>query len=185
MILYKNVDICDLKSILTKGILSIDEYGNDNWGEGKRSDNSTSVVYLFSPIGRQNSFPKSYGVALLEIECEAEIHEMSEQDFHREDYIEYVTKKVFPSEIKKVIIPEVFKPYVKIQKCINVTWCQIEANYYEEDEFDELKKYKCDECVFKIFAETAPLMTTESFNFFRGINKNNTMLDLYDIRYIY
>ena len=36
MILYKNVDICDLKSIMEKGILSLDACGNNNWDDGKR-----------------------------------------------------------------------------------------------------------------------------------------------------
>lgn len=50
MILYKNVDICDLKSIMEKGILSLDACGNNNWDDGKRGENSTSVVYLFQPL---------------------------------------------------------------------------------------------------------------------------------------
>lgn len=33
--LYKNVDICDLKSIMEKGILSMDELQNDNWEESR------------------------------------------------------------------------------------------------------------------------------------------------------
>lgn len=65
MVLYKNVDICDLESIVKNGILSMDECGNNNWGDGKRSDNDTSVVYLFKPIAEENVFP-SYGIALLE-----------------------------------------------------------------------------------------------------------------------
>ena len=44
MLLYKNVDICDLKSIMENGILSMDECGNDNWDEGKRAENDTSMV---------------------------------------------------------------------------------------------------------------------------------------------
>ena len=43
----------------------MDECGNDNWADGKRANNDTSVVYLFKPLGEVNSFPK-YGVALLE-----------------------------------------------------------------------------------------------------------------------
>lgn len=50
MILYKNVDICDLVSIMEKGILSLDACGNNNWDDGKRGENSTSVVYLFQPL---------------------------------------------------------------------------------------------------------------------------------------
>ena len=56
MILYKNVDIKDLESILTKGILSLNVSGNNNWDDGKRADNSCDVVY------HQREFPvKVYG----------------------------------------------------------------------------------------------------------------------------
>ena len=49
MILYKNVDLIDLISIMEKGILPLDECENNNWEDGKRADNRTDVVYLFSP----------------------------------------------------------------------------------------------------------------------------------------
>ena len=75
MILYKNVDICDLESIMEKGILSLDACGNNNWDDGKRGENSTSVVYLFQPLTKENSFPE-YGAALLEIDCSADRSEM-------------------------------------------------------------------------------------------------------------
>ena len=55
MLLYKNVDICDLDSIIKNGILNIDECGNNNWDEGKRAENDTSVVYLFNPISVLNN----------------------------------------------------------------------------------------------------------------------------------
>ena len=70
MLLYKNVDMCDIESIISKGILSMDECGNDNWSDGKRANNDTSVVYLFKPLGDVNSFP-NYSVALLEVDCDA------------------------------------------------------------------------------------------------------------------
>ena len=84
MLLYKNVDICDLKSIMENGILSMDECGNDNWDEGKRAENDTSVVYLFSPIGKHNSFP-NYGAALLEVQCEAKENKIGKTDTHVDD----------------------------------------------------------------------------------------------------
>lgn len=90
MRLFKNVDICDLGNILEKGLQSMDECGNDNWDDGRRGNNSTSVVYLFRPKGEINSFPYSYGVALVECDCDAQIHEMSERDVHRDDHVEYV-----------------------------------------------------------------------------------------------
>ena len=66
MILYKNVDLIDLISIMENGILSLDECKNNNWEEGKRADNRTDVVYLFSPAAPEvkNSFI-NYGLALL------------------------------------------------------------------------------------------------------------------------
>ena len=67
MMLYKNVDIKDLESILQKGILSLNKSGNNNWNEDKRANNSCDVVYLFKPLTEENSFCQ-YGAALLEID---------------------------------------------------------------------------------------------------------------------
>jgi hypothetical protein len=55
MILFKNVDICDLDSILRHDILSMDECGNDNWEDGDRANNPTDramsefclIMFLF------------------------------------------------------------------------------------------------------------------------------------------
>ena len=66
MVLYKNVDVIDLESILSKGILSLNKSGNNNWGDHKRANNSCDVVYLFKPLTDKNSFC-NYGTALLEI----------------------------------------------------------------------------------------------------------------------
>ena len=96
MILYKNVDICDLESIMEKGILSLDACGNNNWDDGKRGENSTSVVYLFQPLTKENSFPE-YGAALLEIDCSADRSEMPDFDVHKGKYEEYITEQVLPS----------------------------------------------------------------------------------------
>lgn len=183
MILYKNVDICDLKSILENGILSIDECNNNNWDEGKRANNDTSVVYLFSPIGKQNSFP-NYGAALLEVDCDCNAvkgNELLKNDRHRNDYKEYVTKKVLPSEIRRIIIPEVFKKYVKIPENTDVTWCGLRTTYYN----DKLEKCNCNNEILEQFAKTAPLMDSTDFNFFRGVTEKRTMIDLYNIEYIF
>ena len=180
MILYKNVDICDLESICKNGILSIDECGNNNWNDGKRDCNSTSVVYLFSPIKNQNSFP-NYGAALLEVDCTEVIeHKMSDMDMHKDDYIEYITNKVRPSQIKRILIPEVFKPYINIPKSITVCWCGIETDCWTESGHN-----KASNEILEKFARTAKLMKSDSFNFFRGTNDNNTMIDLDNIRYIF
>lgn len=179
MILYKNVDICDLESIMQNGILSMDECGNNNWEEGKRADNDTSVVYLFSPIGNNNSFP-SYGAALLEVECEAKENKISKTDIHIDDYIEYTTKRVEPLEIKRVIIPMIFKNYIEIPQNVEITWCELKAECYGDNGLEE-----CDNKILEQFAKTAPLIYSTEFNFFRGVTEKNTMIDLYNIEYIF
>lgn len=179
MILYKNVDICDLKSIMQDGILSMDECGNDNW-TGERAPNDTSVVYLFNPIKKQNSFPY-FGVALLEVETDAKENKMLGNDTHRNDYEEYIADKVSPEEIKRVIIPEVFKPYVDIPEGIPVCRCGLKADYYNEE--DDLKN--ADNYILEQFSKTAPLMDSTWYNFFVGKNEDGTALFLYNVQYIF
>lgn len=178
MLLYKNVDICDLESILKNGILSMDACGNNNWDEGKRSDNDTSVVYLFSPSGVLNSFPK-YGVALLECECDAAENAMSELDVHKNDYTEYITDKVEPSQIKRIIIPALFRSRITVPENADITWCGLEATVFDDGAFR-----KASASVLKQFAETAEL-SEACFNFFRGQNADRTIIDLEDVRYIF
>lgn len=43
IVLYKNIDINDLESILEKGILSANNSENYNWEDGNRADNSMDV----------------------------------------------------------------------------------------------------------------------------------------------
>ena len=186
MILYKNVDICDLESILNKGILSLRESGNDNWNSSNRADNSIDKVYLFSPIGSENSFP-NYGVALIEVDVnDAEEQFMSEHDAYFGRYKEYVCDKVLPEQIKAIYIPEIFKEKISISSSIfpYIMYVDIEATYYDEDDpLIDSKPKKCPEDVLKQFAETAPFMKADSFNFFRGITEKRHMIDLYDIVY--
>lgn len=125
MILYKNVDICDLGSIMEKGILSLDACGNNNWDDGKRGENSTSVVYLFHPLTKENSFPE-YGAALLEIDCSADRSEMPDFDVHKGKYEEYITEQVLPSQIRRIFIPKIFKPYIEAPTNLDICWCQME-----------------------------------------------------------
>ena len=179
MKLYKNVDICDLESIMQKGILSIDDYGKNNWKDGKRSDNDTSVVYLFNPTDIQNSFP-DYGTALLEVDVDAEENKIEDNDAHFGDYKEYVVKKVYPCQIKRIIIPLAFKNYVDIPNRLKITWCGIKAQFYKEDELEY-----ADENIIDEFAKTAALMDSKWFNFFRGKNGNGEIFDLYNIQYIF
>ena len=182
MILYKNVDIKDLESILTKGILSLNASGNNNWDYGKRADNSCDVVYLFKPLTEENSFC-NYGAALLEVEVDDVIeNKLSEKDVHNGKYVEYITNEVKPEEIKAIYIPELFKERIDLpQKVMNkITWCGIKANYYGED-----GKENCPDGVLERFAKTAEIMSANTFNFFRGENEDRTMIDLYDVEYVF
>lgn len=175
---YKNVDVCDLESIMKNGILSIDKCGNNNWEEGKRANNDTSVVYLFKPLTEINTFP-GYGIALLEIECDATENKMTENDLHKDDYIEYVTKEVKPEQIKKIIIPKIFKERISLPSDIIVTWCNIYAEEYGDDGLNEISKER-----LEMFSKTA-LINTMEFPFFRGVDERNYIIDLYNVRYIW
>lgn len=131
MILYKNVDICDLESILKTGILSLDESGNDNWETGHRAKNTTDKVYLFSPLpGQDNSFP-SYGLALLMVDCDADPLSTQDNDFYKDCYKEFVTDRVLPEQILKIYVPEVFKHRLKEESTFEkMTFVPVKAKVF-------------------------------------------------------
>ena len=195
MILFKNVDIKDLKSIYEKGILSAAAAGRcDQWKDGKRGNNSLEVVYLFKPLkGRANSYPKSYGAALLMVDIDtATRSEMATNDQHRQDYIEYITGSVKPEEIKACFIPAVFRDYVTIPEGVPVTWCDMNAKIISGTEPRKDNPYIM-ECIFSDapkdiidqFAKTANLTDCEQSNYFVGVDQSGDVLDLYDINYIF
>lgn len=180
MKLFKNVDICDLASILEKGLLSLDESGNDNWDDGYRGDNRTDVVYLFSPLKEENSFPKSYGVALVELEVENAVeNEIAENDRHKGDYVEYIVPEAFPEQIKNIYIPRIFQDKLKltedIAKC--VTWCGMSAKLYRDFELVDANSED-----LRQFSETAEIRNSSIYGYFRG-EKNREVIDLYNIKY--
>ena len=184
MILYKNVDIKDLESILHKGILSLNESGNNNWNEGKRANNSCDIVYLFKPLTEENSFCK-YGAALLEIDIaddKVKENQLSENDVNFGKYIEYVVDKIDIDCIKAIYIPKLFEDRINLTEDVvkNITWCEIKANHYGED-----GRENCPTEVLEQFAKTAEIMDTSEFNFFRGLTEKRTMIDLYDVQYIW
>lgn len=184
MILYKNVDIKDLESILTKGILSLNVSGNNNWDDGKRADNSCDVVYLFRPLTEENSFC-NYGVALLEIDIpddKIKENQLLENDRYNGKYIEYITDEVPAQCIKAIYIPKIFKGRIDLSEDIitKITWCDIKANYYGDS-----GRENCPDEVLKQFAKTAEIMDASSFNFFRGVSEKREIIDLYDIHYIW
>lgn len=183
MLLYKNVDISDLESILEKGILSLNESDNDNWEDNKRGDNSKDLVYLFSPIkGMPNSFP-IYGAALLEVEVDATENVIALNDRHFGKYKEYVTSKVLPSQIINIYVPTLFKEklsdfYEEEEFLSKITFCELSAKYYDGL---ELKKTSVE--VLQLFGETARFISTQEYGFFRGIDSEGKVLDLYDVFY--
>lgn len=180
MKLYKNVDLRDLPSILDKGILSLSESGNNNWS-GRRVKNSCDVVYLFKPLNGGDAFPK-YGVALIEVEVEAAKNEMSDHDSNYGKYEEYVAERVPVSCLTNIYVPEILKnrlndlPESILEK---IQFCGIAAQHYTKQGLAEV-----DEETLEILAATAPLNSTE-FNFFRGIRPDRTMVDLYDVKYVF
>ena len=182
MKLYKNVDIKDLESILERGILSLNDSGNNNWDDGKRADNSKDVVYLFKPLKGQNSFCQ-YGTALLEVcvpDDKVKENVLAENDVNKGKYIEYITEKVNAELIRAVYIPEIFKNRLDLSKEIGykITWCEMKANHYGENGREE-----CPVEVLEQFAKTAEIMDASEYNFFRGETEKRTMIDLYDVQY--
>ncbi|MCM1220544.1 MAG: hypothetical protein NC548_39260 [Lachnospiraceae bacterium] len=139
--LYKNVDICDLDSIVENGVLSLDECGNDNWGDGRssRADNPTDRVYLFAPVRRRNNTYPVYGVALLETDTkDVKQNEFAANDVHKDDYIEYTTAKVEPAQITRILIPEILKEKIYLSEAVEkkVEWCGITADIYIGDKLE-------------------------------------------------
>lgn len=54
----------------------------------------------------------------------------------------------------------------------------MEADHYGADGLE-----KCSSEILEQFAQTAPFMSAKAFIFFRGMNKDRTMIDLYNIIY--
>lgn len=196
MRLYKNVDICDLESISEKGILSLKESGNNNWSSSKRVDNSIDVVYLFSPIGMINSFPKSYGIALIEIELDenqVSRNQMVDNDVNKSNYIEYVTERVSPDKITRILIPSVFKSRINLPDNVmsKIEWCEMSAQIItgfvpaEGKLFGGKLVYEdCDKEILKNLADTTPLDSNQ-LNFFRALSPENKIIDFYNIQYVF
>lgn len=185
MKLFKNVGIEDLENILNKGILPISMTGNDNWSEGKRSNNSREVVYLFSPK-KFNSFPK-YGFVLLEVEVEnAKLNQIEKFDRNKDNYDEYIIDEVAPKNIKKIYIPKIFKDRIKnfvSEETFNkISFVEIEADYFKETKENEYDLVAATSEILKHFGKNANLISHE-FNYFRCYYSNE-ILDLYNVNYV-
>ena len=190
MILYHNADYKDLPSILKDGILPMSETGNNRWNNKKRADNSQNVVYLFNPIGKQNSFFQ-YGICLIEVDTDATEKTLDENDYNHGKYTEYVAESVPINQIKAVYIPNIFMERISSELdseiLAKITWCDLYAE--EVDEYIEtgfckgyLTYKKVSDERVSIFAKTAELKV-DGFNYFRGVDETNHMIDLYNIIY--
>ena len=177
MTLFKNVDIVDLRSIMEKGIIPLDECEYNNWEDGKRADNRTDVVYLFNPIdpNKKNSFI-NYGLALLRVDIEsAQENELTPCDVHAGKYTEYITDKVKPEQIKDIYLPEFLKERIiepdnedKLLPNYPITWCHMDFSEWD-------RPFTPDR--LKIFADTANLSTSQ-INYFRGVDEKRHMIDI-------
>lgn len=181
MRLFKNVDLCDLQSILSKGILSLDKCGNNNWIGHRRANNATDKVYLFSPITSENSFI-NYGMVLLEVDVEAEPSEMTDHDAYIGKYNEFICDVVKPEQIIAAYIPAIFKDKITLQDS-KIKYVEIIADWCNEDVVPWVTE-KCSGEVLKRFAETANFECSNDYNFFRGITEKRHMIDLKNLRYI-
>lgn len=184
MKLFVNVDITNLRQILKEGLLPISKTGNDNWEPGKRADNSKEVVYLFAPKTEVNYFPK-YGIALLEVEVEAEENELMKHDHNGKLYTEFITTKVKPEEIKKIYIPRILKEALTDYKLYDEWGDFVKENYTDlpidwvEMKVDDCYNRPVNEETLELFAKTANLSTNDD-NFFRGVNSDRTSIDFYN-----
>ena len=135
-------------------------------------------------ITEENSFC-NYGVALLEIDIpddEVKENQLLENDRYNGKYIEYITDEVSVQYIKTIYIPKIFKERIDLPENIlsKITWCGMKANYYGDS-----VRENCPDEVLKQFAKTAEIMDASEFNFFRGVTDRRTMIDLYDIQYVF
>lgn len=200
MKLFKNVSIIDLAKILKDGILPISKTGNNNWGEGRRADNSTEVVYLHRPAGHENSFTH-YGFILLEVDIDdARESALLANDDNIGRYDEFVADEVAPENITAIYIPRILKERLETLPAFvsedlagldRVTWCEMTAKECvgavpaptAGNPFEMKLVYEAvsDEKM-KQFAKTVNLFD-EELNYFRGLDADGNVMDLYGIHY--
>ena len=186
MKLYKNVDIKDLASICKDGILPANVCKNFNWEDGKRGNGSQDVVYLAKYIGELNTACQ-YGLALIEIEIdESEVKEnpLTPYDINADLYEEYICDEVRPDQIAAIYVPEVVKEYVGIPEEIEnkITWCGMAAKL---DFGYKLGLLDASETEIKNFVSMVKEFNACGFNFFRAYTPENTVADIYKIKYIF
>lgn len=195
MFLYHNADLKDINDIIKQGLLPMSVTGNNRWDSGKRAGNNTDMVYLFSPLGKQNSFPK-YGAVLIEVEVDnAEKSSLPCTDKNFGKYDEYIVSHVAPEKITRIFIPSIFKHRISglsESTMSKLVWCEIDAEVFSEyipnpDDlygFGGTTLYRpATDSEIEVFGKTVPIYV-EEFNYFRGIyEETGEMIDLYNIVY--
>ena len=179
MKLFKNVDVEDLQNILAEGILPISVTGNNNWEEDYRSNNSEDVVYLFKALNHGDTFTQ-YGLALIECDVDAIVNEMSDEDVNKDSYVEYICDSVKPEQILNVYIPAFVDCGIDDSRIKKVEYSA--TTYIFDFDDDEFKRVELTGELKEKFEVTAPISTND-FNYLRGVNINNTMIDVKDWRY--
>lgn len=194
MKLFHNADIKDINHIVEQGLLPMSVTGNDRWNSGKRADNSKDVVYLFNPIGLQNSFTH-YGLALIEVEVDGALKsDIVVGDVNAGGYEEYTISSVAPSQIKQIYIPAIFRHRLNEQLSSTalekVEWVVMSAEIFSDYIPNPDNPYGYGgTCIYKTasaeflkeFADVAPV-SVDDFNYFRAFI-GGEMVDLYGIRY--
>ena len=142
------------------------------------------LLGFFNPLTDENSFCK-YGVALLQVDLPEEKvkkNQMDELDVHNGRYIEYIVDKVPTEYITGIYIPRIFKERINLPTKImsKIIWCEMKANYFRDND-----KEDCTNKLLEQFAKTAEIVDSSECNFFRGLTEKRTMIDLYDIQYIF
>lgn len=178
MKLFKNVDILDIEGILEKGILSIDELGDDNWEDGRRGTNATDVVYLYEKIG--DIVPVQYGLIALEVDVEDVVKkEMLNTDVNVGRYNEYVCAKVDVCSIKKIICPTLFRAHIEDKIPAEFThlveWRTLTATHYDGT--------PCTDDDYAMISDSCAV-TTYGINYLRAVNEKRHVIDFYNYKYI-
>lgn len=186
------VDVNQLNSILSNGILPLSKLDDQEWLSNKRANNSKDVVYLYDPNQEGDAFPQTYGLALLEIEVEnATKNKMADNDTYKNRYTEYIVSEVKPEQIKNIYLPIVLKDRLSDKvKGLDVTWVNVSIEFmpvkgrlYFGDEYTEVTDQKE---LSKLFWSTTPLNTDE-YNYFRGsfklVDENSPLVNPPSVSY--
>lgn len=185
MKLYKNVDIKDIESICKNGILPASVCKNYNWENDNRGAGSLDVVYLAKYIGDLNTAVQ-YGLALVEVEIEEDKvkeNALTPYDVNADLYEEYICDEVPANKITAIYVPEVVKEFIEIPKSVEekITWCKMTAVCYDEnDKLAEMTEQK-----LRKFMSEVQEFTSSGFNYLRAYTPENTVDDIYKVRYIF